>query len=89
MTNRDRILSVLTTAQICDDCLEDQSSVHPRQSVYQICTALSDQSLIIRYKGACMFCRKEKLVSRLYQDVVESSKTQPNEPNVTSIKPQN
>ncbi|TCP52555.1 hypothetical protein EV586_10936 [Tumebacillus sp. BK434] len=65
MTNKDRILSVMTTAEICDDCLSDLSGVHPRQTIYQVCSQLSESSLILRYKGICKRCRKNKIVSQV------------------------
>jgi hypothetical protein len=65
VTNKDRILSVLTTKEICDDCLSDLSGVRPRQTVYSVCRLLSNESLILRNNGKCDRCRKVKLVSQL------------------------
>lgn len=68
MTNKDRILTVLTTKEMCDDCLSEQSGVHPRQIVYAICRSLSRQSFITRNHEKCELCSKLKLVSRLLLD---------------------
>lgn len=65
MTNKDRVLAVMPTEEICDDCLSDLSGVHPRQTIYQVCNQLLDSSLILRYKSDCTHCRKSKIVSRL------------------------
>lgn len=54
----------MTTAEICDDCLSNLSGVHPRNTVFKMCNQLSEVSLILRYKGECEHCRKNKNVSR-------------------------
>lgn len=64
VTNKDRILSVMSTQEICDDCLSVLSGVYPRQTINQMCRQLSATSLILRYKGNCTRCRKHKIVSR-------------------------
>ena len=65
MTNKDRLLSVMTTAEICDDCLSNLSGIQPRQTIYQMCSKLSETSLVLRYKGNCEHCHKSKIVTRL------------------------
>ncbi len=90
MTNKDRILSVMTTQEICDDCLSDQSGVRPRQTVYSICRTLSQESVITRNQGKCNLCRKPKLVSLLLsnqsskKEVASSSLDVNNEPSQTT-----
>ena len=64
MTNKDRLLSVMTTAEICDDCLSNLSGIQPRQTIYQICSKWSETSLVLRYKGNCEHCHKGKIVNR-------------------------
>ncbi|PWK16502.1 hypothetical protein [Tumebacillus permanentifrigoris] len=68
MNNKQKILSVLTTAEICDDCLSHLSGVLPRQTVYIVCRSLSDSFVILRQQGICTHCLKSKLVSRHYDD---------------------
>lgn len=63
MSNRERILSVLTENEICDDCLSERSGVRPRQTVYITCTNLSKVSIIQRQHGKCHHCRKYKIVN--------------------------
>lgn len=87
MTNKEKILSTMTVQEICDDCLSISSGVHPRQTVYSICSTLSKDSVIHRHEGLCNKCRKTKLVNRLpqegetYTEAPVSSKSQvPSEP---------
>lgn len=65
MTNKDKILSSLLHATLCDDCLSLSSNVVPRQTVYSICRSLSESSIIYRYQGICDHCHKTKTTSRL------------------------
>lgn len=64
MTNTDKVLSTLSVAELCDDCLSTASGVKPRQTVYAICTKLFEAHTIIRHHGKCNHCRKAKLVNR-------------------------
>jgi hypothetical protein len=90
LTNKERILSVLTTKEICDDCLTDESGVHPRQTVYTICRTLSQESVIMRKHGKCDICCKSKTVSLLFpnqsskKEVVASFQAMNNEPIKTT-----
>ncbi|QSO50909.1 hypothetical protein JZ785_18765 [Alicyclobacillus curvatus] len=65
MTNKDRILSALSHASLCDDCLSAVSGVEPRQQVYSICTGLHANKLIHRHHGKCDHCRKAKLTNSM------------------------
>lgn len=65
MSNKDKILSALLHAKLCDDCLSISSKVIPRQTVYSICRSLSDSSIIYRYHGICDHCHKTKTTNRI------------------------
>lgn len=55
----------------CDDCLSLELGITPRQQVNQICRKLQSQGKLVRKKGTCVLCRRNKLVNFL----TESSKT--------------
>lgn len=65
MSNKDKILSSLLHAKLCDDCLSISSNVVPRQTVFSICRSLSEASIIYRHQGVCDHCHKTKTTSRL------------------------
>lgn len=65
MTNKDKVLSALLIATLCDGCLSLASGVKPRQQVYMICTDLCAKRLIYRHHGKCDHCHKAKLTNRL------------------------
>jgi hypothetical protein len=45
MANKDRIITSLNNAELCDDCLSVTSGVAPRQTVYTICRSLSESAI--------------------------------------------
>ena len=65
MTNRDRIISVLTKfGASCDDCLSSDYNIKPRQQVNMLCRELENQGALTRMKQACPICRNWKIVNR-------------------------
>jgi hypothetical protein len=65
VTNKDRVISALSIAELCDDCLSVSSGVVPRQTVNIICRTLFNDSSIYRHYGKCDHCHKIKTTNRL------------------------
>ncbi|MGZ6125490.1 MAG: hypothetical protein ACXWLR_11060 [Myxococcales bacterium] len=67
MTSTERILAILAHAKepLCDDCLSFRADVSRRQTVWQICTALSASGAIDRARRGCGDCGKLKNSSRI------------------------
>ena len=66
MTNSDRIINFLKKEScICDDCLSEKCKVFPRQQVNSVTRMLSIQNKIQKQTGTCVFCSKDKLVSKI------------------------
>lgn len=65
MDNRTKIINILETNLLCDDCLSDQSGVQPRQSVNIICRQMKDEGFVSRIRGRCPSCGSVKIVNRL------------------------
>lgn len=68
MSNKDKILSSLLHAKLCDDCLSITSNVVPRQTVYSICRSLSESSVIARVRSNCDQCGKSKTTNQLLDE---------------------
>lgn len=65
MTNKDQVITALSIAELCDDCLSVSSGVVPRQTVNVICRTLFNDSSIYRHFGKCDHCHKIKTTNRL------------------------
>jgi len=63
-TNKDKILSFLydnAGKPFCDDHLSEVLNIKPRQQVYQICTKLYKEGLIMRDYRICVLCKKQRV----------------------------
>lgn len=66
MSNADIIMNFLKKqACVCDDCLSERCKIFPRQQVNSITRMLSVQNKVEKQKGTCVFCSKDKLVSKI------------------------
>jgi hypothetical protein len=65
--NKESVLDALAAASapLCDDCLAANAGVHPRQTVFQLCTALAAANRIVRERRPCKSCGKSKNTSVL------------------------
>ncbi|MEK5645814.1 hypothetical protein BK138_32005 [Paenibacillus rhizosphaerae] len=72
MSNKDKILSSITHATLCDDCLSNSANVKPRQTVYSICRSPGEASIIKRYEGVCEHCHKSKIINQFLNEVKTS-----------------
>ncbi|MEL1135063.1 hypothetical protein AAC978_07745 [Desulfitobacterium sp. THU1] len=66
MAQKDVVLDFLQQHPciFCDDCLSRETKIEPRQTIFQLCTALYNQELIERDKLECSVCGKIKKASR-------------------------
>jgi hypothetical protein len=64
--NRERILAALSEGEepLCDDCISVLAGVRPRQTVFRICSQLSETNAIIREPQICSRCGRFKNASR-------------------------
>ncbi len=64
MANADRILDLLRKQGqengVCDDCIEVDVNVHPRQQVNQICRRLEAEGKVARRVGTCSIRNHER-----------------------------
>jgi hypothetical protein len=65
MRNAVALMSHLKNEPLCDDCLSELTGIEPRQAVNAYCRKLSETGTIIRQRGECSKCRKEKYVNAL------------------------
>jgi len=63
--NKGLVLDALGAARgpLCDDCLAKTAGVHPRQTVFQLCTSLAAANRIVRERRACGICGRTKNTS--------------------------
>jgi hypothetical protein len=54
------LLDDLTPQTRCDDCLSDELTIRPRQTVNQLCRLLAAQNRISRARATCTRCGKLK-----------------------------
>lgn len=80
MTNRDNILSTLSSAELCDDCLSAASGIKPRQAINTLCRDLAASNIVMRRNGKCERCRKAKLVNRLSDEQQAQLEVAPSAP---------
>ncbi|MHB1685484.1 MAG: hypothetical protein ACYCYO_22180 [Bacilli bacterium] len=85
MTNKAKILSTLSSAELCDDCLSVASGVHPRQTINELCRELSIAGVITRIQGNCGKCLKVKLVNRLPDGLRAQPETKPPSPTSAEV----
>ena len=64
-TNKQKILNFLSANKdngYCDECLENELDIHPRQQINQICRILKNEGKVDRIKSKCQNCKKEKIL---------------------------
>lgn len=71
MKSQEKIVDELSRGPLCDDCLSEACSIHPRQQVNQRCSYLRDVGHITRVKEPCPGCGRYKLVNHMKQEAVE------------------
>ena len=67
LTNKDKILSFLYDnpgKPFCDDHLSEILNIKPRNQVYQICTKLHEEGLIMRDYRICVLCEEQHVRPR-------------------------
>lgn len=72
MNNSEKVLQFLrqNQSQFCDDHLSEKTGIRPRQQIFQICTSLAAEGLIIRRKRTlCSVCGKDKITSSIYSKI--------------------
>lgn len=71
MKAQEKIVEALSREPLCDDCLSEVCSIHPRQQVNQRCSYLLEIGLSTRVKEPCPRCGKYKLVNHVKQGAAE------------------
>lgn len=69
MTNIEKLLEFLRhnpNLSYCDDCLQQKTGINRRQQVNRICHYLVDRGMILREKGLCSLCGKQKLINQIH-----------------------
>lgn len=67
-TNKQKILNFLSANKdngYCDECLENELDIHPRQQINQICRILKNEGKVDRIKSKCQNCKKEKILESI------------------------
>jgi len=67
-TNKQKILNFLSANKdngYCDECLENELDIHPRQQINQICRILINEGKVDRIKSKCQICKKEKILESI------------------------
>lgn len=68
MSNSDLIMESLDEIYphaYCDDCLATELNIRPRQQINQLGNKLSIDGKIIRQKGICSLCKKQKITNSI------------------------
>jgi len=71
MTKKEKLIDYLNKNPgyaFCDDCLAKRTEVSRRQQINSLCRQMAVDGLLLREKGICYLCHKDKLTNMITQN---------------------